>query len=472
MQKELFNFFIENNKSGYKLTEKWLRINEPVLYDNIINEFKDYEIPFKEKVWLYVNEIHEPPQCPECDKNLKLGRGFKEGFPKYCSTRCSNKSEETKEKKRVTYKEKDLNEIEKIKEKRIKTNTEKYGVDNPFKLKEFQEKQKETIRNLYGVDNVFKLNEIKEKCRKSNINKTFIRHNETLNQDIRTDIKEPSLLIEEIFNFIKENTNLIVTKDKDVDILITEKNVGVDYINLYQNSNKYLNKNYHSLKTDLCNKNGITLLHVFEDEWRDKKNIVKSIIRNKLGFSTKKIYARKTKIKEVSSDISVKFLNENHIQGSVGSKVKIGLYYDDELVSLMTFGKKRVAMGSKTSNSDEYEMLRFCNKINHSVIGGASKLLSYFEKNYKPKSILSFADRRYSEGNLYKKLGFDFIEKTEPNYFYFEKHKGVRRHRFKYRKDVLVKEGYDPNMSEREIMEMRGYLRIYDCGQLKFQKNY
>ena len=135
----------------------------------------------------------------------------------------------------------------------------------------------------------------------------------------------------------------------------------------------------------------------------------------------------------------------------------------------MTFGKKRVAMGNKINIEGEYEMHRFCNKLNTNVIGGASKLLSYFIKTYKPKSILTFADRRYSNGNLYKQLCFNFIENTKPNYWYFKKNEMIRYYRFKFRKDILVKEGYDKNKTEKEIMIDRGYLRIYDCGNMKFE---
>ena len=546
VNKELFNFFVEDNKSGYKLTERWLKNNKPELYFNIINDFKEFNIPFKEMVWLYVNNIKTPPTCPVCDKTLKMGRGFKEGYPKYCSITCSNKSEHTKQKKRNRFKQKDDAEKRKIVESRKKTNIKRYGVNNPFKSIKIQNKKKETILKKYGVDNVFKLDEVKEKIKTTNLIKYGVEHlskdkeyhskkidkikthcKEKLKKNILEDysntdfdvhvdddmlyflnlcdkhnifkisknnfhsrkkigknictkcfpINELSSFAEkEINNFIKTEINLSPIKIKiegsEIDVYIPTRGFGIEYNGLYWHSDRYVDKNYHLLKTKKCERNNIKLLQIFEDEWRDKEDIVKSIIKNKLGVSELKIYARKTIIKEVSPKEAVKFLNENHIQGFVGSNIKLGLYYKDELVSLMTFGKKRVSMGSKSSEEGEYEMLRFCNKINTSVVGGASKLLRFFEINYKPKSILSFADRRYSDGNLYDKLGFDFIGETKPNYFYFEKDKNVRRHRFKFRKDALIKEGYDPNKSEREIMEERGFLRIYDCGQLKYQKKY
>lgn len=111
-------------------------------------------------------------------------------------------------------------------------------------------------------------------------------------------------------------------------------------------------------------------------------------------------------------------------------------------------------------------MFRFCNKLNTNVIGGASRLFSYFVKNYNPIEVTSYADRSWSQGELYKKLGFEFISKTEPNYYYVIN--GVRRYRFLFRKDVLIKQGYDPNKTEHEIMLERKIYRIHDSGNLKF----
>ena len=123
---------------------------------------------------------------------------------------------------------------------------------------------------------------------------------------------------------------------------------------------------------------GIRLVHIFEDEWYFKQEIVKSMISNILGKTKRKIYARKCKIKEVGRFEKKLFLDKNHIQGDVVTNINIGLYYEGELVSLMCFGKRRVNLGKKTTNEGEYELLRFCNLLNTSVIGGASKLFKYF----------------------------------------------------------------------------------------------
>jgi hypothetical protein len=111
-------------------------------------------------------------------------------------------------------------------------------------------------------------------------------------------------------------------------------------------------------------------------------------------------------------------------------------------------------------------MLRFCNKLNINVVGGTSRLFKYFLDEYKPNEIISYVDRSWSTGRLYERLGFKLKEKTEPNYYYIMD--GVRKHRFGFRKDKLVKDGFDPNKTEHEIMLERKMFRIYDSGSLKY----
>jgi hypothetical protein len=131
----------------------------------------------------------------------------------------------------------------------------------------------------------------------------------------------------------------------------------------------------------------------------------------------------------------------------------------------MTFGGLRKNMGSK-SEEGSYELYRFCNKINTNVIGGFSKLLKFFIENYKPSKIITFSDNRYFDGEVYLKNNFIFVSETELNYYYIINHK--RENRFKYRKDILVKEGYDKNKTEKQIMTERNIPRIYDCGNKKW----
>jgi hypothetical protein len=253
----------------------------------------------------------------------------------------------------------------------------------------------------------------------------------------------------------------------ELDIYLPDLNLAFEFNGLYWHNESNKDKNYHLTKTELCEQQRIQLIHIYEDDWKHKQDIVKSMILNKLGKTPNKIFARKCEIKEISDNNIVRlFLEENHIQGYIGSKIKIGLFYDNELVSLMTLGDRRVAMGKKSTNVGEFELLRFCNKLNTNVVGGASRLFKYFIKTYNPTEITTYADRSFSQGKLYETLGFEFIGKTEPNYYYVVD--GIRKHRFNYRKDKLIKDGFDSNKTEHQIMLERKIYRIYNSGNLKF----
>lgn len=272
---------------------------------------------------------------------------------------------------------------------------------------------------------------------------------------------------------ISTNNRNIISPD-ELDIYIQNKNLAIEYdgimyhsygksksskFNNYNNENKY----YHLSKTNRCNELNIQLLHIFENEWSNKKEIWKSVILNKLGMSNK-IFARNCIIKKVSSIDSKNFLEKNHLQGSCLSKINIGLFYNNELVSLMTFGKSRF------NKNYDWELLRFCNKLNIVVIGGASKLFKYFRNKYSG-TIISYANKRWSNGNLYKKLGFKLLKETKPNYFYFLPNENIlysrilfQKHKLKFKLKI-----YDENLTETENMYNNNYRKIYDCGNYVFE---
>ena len=377
---------------------------------------------------------------------------------------------------------------EDVKNKIKITNLEKYGVDHPFKNDDIKLKiQLSKFLNMINKYEDYKIIDINDKnyhiyCNRCNSD-FFID-----SQNFRNRIKYKTELCTlcnpinsyansgyeiQLQDFIKLYLNCVQNSKKiippyELDIYISELRIAFEFNGVYWHNELNKPNNYHLIKTEECEKQGIQLIHIYEDHWLYKQEIVKSMILNKLNKTPNKIYARKCKIKEVVDNKLVRdFLENNHIQGFIGSKIKIGLYYNNELVSLMTFGDRRIAMGKKSTNQDEYELLRFCNKLNTNVIGGSSKLFKYFINNYKPKEITTYADRSFSQGKLYEILGFKFDSKTQPNYYYvFD---GIRYHRFNFRKDVLVKEGYDPNKTEHEIMLERNIYRIYDSGNLKFK---
>lgn len=253
-----------------------------------------------------------------------------------------------------------------------------------------------------------------------------------------------------------------VLGNSEIDIYIPELSIGIECDGLRWHCEKYRDDRYHLRKTERCLERGIRLIHIFEDEWLYKREIVNGRLMNALGANTRKIYGRKCRVSEVPQSECRKFIDENHIQGYVGSAYGYGLYFEDELVSVMTFGKRRRNLGSKSSVEGEYELLRFCSRIGTTVVGGAGKLFKAFVTEMNPSMIISYCDRRWGEGGLYSELGFTFVHNSQPSYFYVVNDR--RKNRFQYRKDVLVKEGFDPNKTERQIMAERKIYRIYDCG--------
>lgn len=284
-------------------------------------------------------------------------------------------------------------------------------------------------------------------------------------------ISKPELELKEfIQNYINVLTNdRTLLHGKEIDILIPEKNIAIELNGAYFHSDKFKNKNYHLNKTKECEYNNYRMIHIWDNDWIFKEPIIKSNILNILGFTKNKIYARKCEIREITRLEASKFLNENHLQGYSLDKIRIGLFYENELMSVLTFSKFRKNLGNKSCIENSYELLRFCNKLDTTVIGGASRLFKYFIKNYNPKQIISYANRDWSQGKLYYNLGFNFKGYTTPGYFYVKSN--VKYNRYNFRKDILIKEGYDPNKTEKEIMEERGFHRIWNTGNLKFIMN-
>ena len=313
------------------------------------------------------------------------------------------------------------------------------------------------------------------KLRCSSCNKEFKINRQYLDLRIKSN-KNPCLICEpklsgksnleiELYNFIADNYNGEIIKNGELDIYLPNLNLAFEFNGLYWHSEEYKDKSYHINKTNKCLDKGIKLIHIWEDDWIYKREIVESIILNNLNLSNK-IWARKCEVLEVDNKLARSFLEKNHIQGFVGSKIKLGLFYKGELVSLMTFGGLRKSLGQKSNNLYDWELLRFCNKLNHSVVGGASKLFKYFTRNYNYNEIISYSDTSRGVGNMYKKLGFEFSHNTVPNFYWIVN--DIRKHRFNFRKDKLIKEGYSKNKTALEIMYDRGFKRIFDCGSKKW----
>jgi hypothetical protein len=518
------NFFLLNNKSGFKTKEAWFKKNYPDEYLDILDYSKNIDCSFKERIWFYFNKTIERPKCFNCKNELKFNERFDNPYSEFCSIQCfnSNKEEMIKrqvktfnekygvdfypkcsdfiKKQKITKHQRYGNEnyvnVDKIKETKKKrygnenyTNIEKYKItciskyntDNYSKSNHYKEIINKKYSELYPNINFIEINKsfVKIHCHKCNsnyeISKQLIYERNLRNYEIcincnPIDVSKRSGYEDEIIQFLIKN-NIEIIKNykfnnskKEIDIFLPKYNLGIEFNGLYWHSELFKSSTYHLDKTVLSKNENIDLLHIFEDEWIYKKEIVKSIILNKLGILTEKINARNCVIKEVSYNDSKDFLEKNHIQGNVKSSIRLGLYFENELVSLITFSKGRIIMGGK---SDEFELNRFCNKLNTIVVGGFSKLFKFFTKNYKFNKIISYSDIRYFNGGIYLKNGFKFIHQTNPNYWYIVG--DLRMHRFNFNKRKLISMGYDSNKTEKEIMIERKIYRIYDCGNIRWE---
>lgn len=325
------------------------------------------------------------------------------------------------------------------------------------------------------------INEIRDRpicphCNKnkvtSNIYLYFKYNNYCENKECKIKGKSLTRPQYEIYSIIKdlideENINVnYKLKNKELDIFIPYLKLAVEYNGFYWHSVQHRDKKYHIDKWNLCKDNNIKLITIWEDDWKYKQDIVKSIIKNSLNQTENKIYARQCQIRGVSYFDTQNFINNNHIQGHARSSINLGLYHNEELVSIMTFGNKRMIMKSHSESKNDYELLRFCSKINTVVIGAASKLFSHFVEYYKPETVVSYANCDISNGNLYEKLGFKFISHTGLNYWWAKDEK--RHHRSNFMKHKLVEQGEDPSLTEDQIMISRGYTKIFGTGNLKY----
>lgn len=286
----------------------------------------------------------------------------------------------------------------------------------------------------------------------------------------------------DVVEFLRENKIKTISGYRklgtEVDIYLPDYNVAIEFNGLYWHSEKSSGKkyNYHIDKTRVCEAKGVKLIHLFEDTWEYKSDIVKSRLLNEFKKTKKRIYARKCEVKEIDSRSKNNFLENNHLQGKDVSKVKLGLFFEGSLVSVMTFSGFRKSMG-RDKKKGCYELSRFCSILNTNVIGGAGKLLSYFESNYGPKVLITYADRSWTSklniSNLYINLGFVHKGETRPSYWYMYRYKN-RIHRYVYAKHKILSkfDTADPNLTEWENMKKLGFDRIWDCGNLKYEKLY
>ena len=412
------------------------------------------------------------------------------------------KNEHIKTKSSAAWKINSISHMKKLKS----VLTEKYGVTNARDIPGVNDKIKNTCLEKYGVDNIFKLttaqNCIKETRRDNFYNNIPDRvsnvviplfdvaeYNGTTERycwkcttcshefedtiiNGRTPICrkcnpytiskfEIDFRNTMLSNYDVEFNSRNVIPPREIDCFLPSYRLAIECNGVYWHSEaKGKDKKYHVNKTEQCDELGIQLLHIWDIEWYNQRDIVTSVINSYLK-KNKTLYARKGRISIVSNADKKLFLQNNHLQGDAASSVNLGLYINNELTALMTFGKSRF------NKTIEWELVRYCQLTHTNVVGGASKLFLYFVRNFSPTTIITYADRRWFSGNMYKHLGFEFSHNSTPNYFYFSLNSQpslVSRIKFQKHKQKDLLATFDPALTEWENMQNNNYTRIWDCG--------
>lgn len=476
-------------------------------------EYLGQRVPFRQRLWHLYNEVDQVPECV-CGKPVKWSEKNK-AYRQYCSQKCKGSCEKWRSKVAKTTLEKygvasslsDKATREKIK----KTLIERYGVENPFSNTDIQKRLKQTNLERWGVENPAKSSKIKDKITASNMEKYgFMRYSQSHIPDcVLSIIENPTILKEKykesysgnslaeeldispwlLFKKLREHNIEIeqprsskeekilvdyinglgitnfqsgtrsIIPPKEIDIFLPDYNLAFEVNGLYWHSElRGKDKFYHYRKQEECFNKGIDLTYFTDKQVLEQPDIVKNKISSLLGFN-KKIYARNCRIYSVSKEEEKAFLEENHFQGYIQSVYRFGLYYNNSLVALMTFGRSRY------NKNYDYELLRFCSKNYLTVVGGASKLFKCFVKQY-PGTIISYCDlSRSFNSKFYESIGFKYSGRSSPNYWYTQNYKELFP-RIKFQKHKLknLLENFNPNKTEWENMQENGWDRIWDSG--------
>lgn len=368
---------------------------------------------------------------------------------------------------------------------------EKYGVDHPLKNKEVLKKSQNTLLNNHGVINPSQLHISQESyqiledvdkftslCKKHSLKELAILLNVTesviWNRHDRYNLdfyckKSRSQYEEEIAYWLNQNNISYVRNfkinNKTVDFLI-DQNFAIEFNGLYTHSENSsygkklkIDSKYHYLKYFDCRNQNIKLFTVFEDEWNQRKSIIKNRILVTVNKATKGVSARKCTIKLIDSFTAIDFLNQYHLQGGIPSSVYLGAFYENQLIAVMTF----------KINKNSYELNRYSSDFNIHP-GLFSRMLSYFEKNYDYDFVYSFSDNRWSWGDVYSRNGFSIDSCVKPDYFVTDYK--IREHKFNWRK-ARIKSRFNIDITDKtelQLIHSLGWDRIWDCGKIKWIK--
>jgi len=348
-------------------------------------------------------------------------------------------------------------------------------------VEEYEVKMKDIIEILDDPNNKMPASYL---CDRFGLNSKSIAQG--LHKRGRSDLVQPSKTSkgeEQVADLVREcvgdNAEIIrgdrtILKPKELDIYIPSMNLAIEYCGIYwhnENSPTPRGRNYHYDKMKACEAQGIRLITIFSDDWEERQAQVTSFLMSVLGKAKQKVFARKCTIKEVEKDVAKGFLDTYHIQGKTTFKVAFGLYFEDELLGLIS------GSGHHRQKGDDapFVLNRLVFKKDTCVVGGTSKLLKHlisYARNEGYPKIISWSDQRWSQGAVYYKTGFTMVEELRPDYSYVVGATGKRQSKQSNKKACLMKKGaigtHEGN-TERELALTLDLNRIYDNGKLRFE---
>jgi len=250
----------------------------------------------------------------------------------------------------------------------------------------------------------------------------------------------------------------------ELDIFIPSIQLAIEYNGNYWHSFDRIEttqmRKRHAIKLDIALSNNINLMQIPSHCWKNKRNIIESMIKHRLGIS-EKIGARKCTPIALNSHDSVEFFKRCHVGGYKNASLYFGLTFNGKIVSAMSMANHR----------EHWEIARYACELGTTIVGGFSKMLSMFTKTHNPKSIITYSDRMYGSGSVYLKSGFKSCGRTRPGYIYLDSNCNPAGSRIKFQKHKLPRllgDAFDPELTEAENMFKSGYRRLWDAGHNKF----
>lgn len=444
--------------------ERSIEIHYPAFHHHLLKEYPDAE-SFAERMYRFYNGVEVVPCCPVCGKAVHFHNAH-DGYYTYCSKACMNASDTVKEHRRHTNKERygdeQLMRCDAIKERLKRTNLERYGVENAFAAEAIKDKIRSINRERYGVDYPMQSDEVLARssatiqerygvewnCQRQEAKNLYTRSK--VNRCFEERLKENGIGYEAEYAIRRYSYDFKVG-----DVLVEIDPTATHNSTVGIRNTVPHDKDYHRHKSDVAEAHGYRCIHVFD--WDSKELIIKMLKEKE------RLFARCCEVRDVPADECRRFLEENHLQGNCNGAVhRLGLYYDGDLVEIMTFGRPRY------NRNYEYELLRLCSRAGYVVVGGAERLFRHFVRRCNPKSIISYCDRAKFGGGVYARMGFVRSAEGRPTRHWHRGKDGVH-----ITDNLLRQKGYDKlfnahygkGTNNETLMKEHGFVEVYDCGQ-------